>query len=466
MATPLPVLLAATFVQLLDVTSVQVAAPALRADLDAGQGTVRLVLAGYTLSYACLLITGARLGDRFGYRRLLAAGLAVFLLGAAADAAAPSAGALVAARLVQGAGSGLLAPQVLALLRTTVPAARQPHALGLLVATMGTASLVGPLLGALLLEADVFGLGWRAVFLVGLPVGLAALAGATRLPATRGAGRQRVDAAGAALATAGLGLLILPLAVGRDAGWPAWSWACLAAGGGALAGFAALQRRPGREPLLHPDLLRDPTARTGALLVLVFNAGVPSFTYLLFLHLQSGLGYSPLAAGLTAAPFAAAAMLGSRAAPRLSRRRPPLVPAAATLAATMAALACTTALGSPRWALVAALVPGGAAFGLFTAHAFTTVLARAHPSAVGSVAGLLPTAQQLGGAVGITLAGLVHSATPDDPARAFTHALAYEAATFLLAAAVARRLTRPAVVPGSPATAAGNDRADPSRCAR
>ncbi|TDC78334.1 MFS transporter [Streptomyces hainanensis] len=416
--------------QLLDVTIVTAAIPA----LDVGQGAAQLVLTGYTLTYAGTLITAARLGDGHGYRRLFAAGVAVFTVASAACAAAPTAQVLVACRLVQGVGSGLMAPQVLSLIQVVVEAPRRPRALGLLAATMGLASLLGPLIGAVLLE----GWGWRWIFLVNVPVGLAALVGAARwLPAARGAGRHRIDAAGAALATGGAALLILPLAVGREAGWPAWTWFCLAAAVLVLAGFVASQRPGGgREPLLHPSVFRDRTARTGVLLVFVFNAGVPSFSYVLFLHLRSGLGYPPLAAGLTAAPFAAAAMVGGRAARALTDRwgAGASTAAAATLTLVMLVLAA-----GPRWVMPPSLALGGAAFGVFTASVFALVLDRARPEAVGSVSGLLPTAQQLGGTVGVSAAGLVYHASA--AGTAFRHALLYEAAAFALAALIARRLT-------------------------
>ncbi|WP_208025821.1 MFS transporter [Amycolatopsis acidicola] len=250
--TVLPVVLTATFMQLLDVTIAQVAIPSIRAGLHAGPGTLQLVLAGYTLAYACLLITAARLGDRFGYRRLFVLGLVVFTLASAACAAAPTASVLVAARVVQGAGSGLMAPQVFSIIQTALPASQRPRALSFLGATMGIASLSGPVLGALLLGLG----GWRLLFLVNVPVSLLALAGAGRLPKTRPPSAPKVDAPGAALAMAGLGLLVFPLSVGRELHWPLWTFGCFAAAVVLLLLFARSQAR-GREPLLHPSVLRD-----------------------------------------------------------------------------------------------------------------------------------------------------------------------------------------------------------------
>ncbi|NUH37047.1 MFS transporter [Streptomyces samsunensis] len=439
----LPVVLSATFVQLLNVTIGQIAAPAIQSGLGAGPGAVQLVLAGYTLAYACLLITAARLGDRYGYRRLFVLGTAVFTVGSLTCAAAPGAGWLVAARLVQGAGSGLVAPQVLSLIRTGISPERRPRALALYGATMGVASLAGPLVGGLLLGADLFGLGWRAVFLVTVPVAIVSLAGAVLLPRTRGADGQRVDWAGSALTTTGFGALVLPCALGREAGWPWWTWASFAVAAVTLTCFVlTLRHRPA--PLVHPSVLRDGTARRGVLLVFVFNAGVPSFTYLLFLHLQSALGYPVLSAALVSAPFAAAAVLGSHAAPALSRRLGPtvLTAAALVLAGMALVLARLIGTGPGRLAALPVLAAGGAAFGLFTAAVFALVLAGVRGPAADSVSGLLPTAQQLGGSLGVTTAGLAYFAPADGANAAFGHAMAYEAAVFVLTALIALPLRR------------------------
>ncbi len=439
----LPVVLSATFAQLLNVTIAQIAAPAIQSGLGVGPGAVQLVLAGYTLAYACLLITAARLGDRYGYRRLFVLGTAVFTVGSVACAAAPGAGWLVAARLVQGAGSGLVAPQVLSLIRTGVSPDRRPRALALYGATMGVASLAGPLIGGLVVGTDLFGLGWRAVFLVTVPVAAVSLSGAALLPRTRGTDGQRVDWVGAALATTGFGALVLPCALGREAGWPWWTWVSFAVAAAALTCFVlTLRHRPA--PLVHPSVLRDGTARRGVLLVFVFNAGVPSFTYLLFLHLQSALGYPALSAALVSAPFAAAAVLGSRAAPALSRRLGPTALTAAALALAGTALALAPLIGTApgRRAALPVLAAGGAAFGLFTASVFTLVLAGVRGAAAGSVSGLLPTAQQLGGSIGVTAAGLAYFAPADGTNAAFGHAMAYEAAVFVLTALIAIPLRR------------------------
>ncbi|WP_440901820.1 MFS transporter [Actinosynnema sp.] len=441
----LPVVLSATFAQLLNVTLVQVAAPALRADLGAGPGAAHLVLAAFTLGHACPLIASARLGDRVGHRALFALGAALFALATAACAVAPSTGALVAARHLQGAGSGIAAPQVFSLIRTALPAHRHGRALAAFGAVIGTASAIGPVLGGALLAADPLGLGWRALFLAQLPVALATLAGSALLPETRRtrSGKtqapQRVDALGAALVAACCAALVLPLAVGPEAGWPPWAFASL--GAAVLLGAAfLLSQRLRADPLVHPEALRHRATRTGVLVVLVFNAGVPSLTYLVLLHLQEQ-GRTPLQAALVNTPYALAAVLGSALAPALAERRRTTPAAAAALALVTAALTALPPGPAP-------LALGGAAFGLVTSTVFALVLSRAPEPAAASVAGLLPTAQQLGGTVGVALAGTAHAAG------GFPAAMAYEALVFALAAAGASRLVTATPATATPTTAA------------
>jgi MFS family permease len=454
----LPVLLSGTFVQLMSVTVMQVAVPDIRHDLGAGPGAAQLVLAGYTLTFACSLITAARLGDRFGYRRLFVAGMAVFTAAAAVGAAAPGPDVLVAARLVQGLGSGLMAPQILSLIQTAVPAGRRPRALAWYGATMAAASLAGPVLAGVLLEIDPFGLGWRAALALTVPVGIAALALCPVLPERGGQGfATRIDLLGAGLSLSGLFLLVLPLTLGADQGWPTWVWVSLVAAAALLGAFTVAQRRV-RDPLVNPAALALRRTRWGIAAVLLFNAGIPSFILLLSLHLQGALHLGPLPTALAITPYAVGALLGSAVAERVARRlgAAALVICAGGLGASAVLTAVTIAAPGPALAFVLGL--GGLAFGVFTASAFTLVLAQVPGRAASSVSGLLPTAQQLGGTFGVALAGVAYTAPAADPGAAFWHAMTYEVAVFTLAALATAVLHRLSGGGRSPAGTGGSRR--------
>ncbi|GAB2735920.1 MFS transporter [Amycolatopsis magusensis] len=422
------VLLSGTFVQLMSVTVMQLAVPSIRHDLGAGPGAAQLALAGYTLTYACALITAARLGDRFGYRRLFVIGTAVFTLASLACAVAPGPATLVVARLVQGLGSALVAPQILSLIQTTVPEHRRARVLGRYGATMAIASLAGPLFSGILLHLNPFGLGWRVALALPVPVGVAALVLFRVLPrAARPVGTSRGDPAGTVLSLAGLVLLVLPLTLGQDAGRPVWTWLSLAAAVVLLTAFAAVQRRV-RYPLVHPAALAARTTRWGIGAVLVFNAGIPSFTLLLSLQLQGVLHRSPLQTALTIAPYAVGALLGSGVAEAAARRYGAGALAAASGGLAAVSLLVVPAMAAPAPLLWVVLGAGGFAFGLFTASSFSLVLSRVPVEVASSVSGLLPTAQQLGGTLGVAIAGAVYTAG------AMGHAMAYEAVVFVLAA--------------------------------
>jgi MFS family permease len=430
----LGVLLSGTFVQLMSVTIMQLAIPAIRADLGAGSGAAQLALAGYTLTYACFLITAARLGDRYGYRRLFVGGTAIFTAATVVAAVSPEATTLVVARLVQGVGAGLVAPQILSLIQTAVPGDRRAAVLGRYGATMAIASLAGPLLSGVLLHWDPLGLGWRIALALPVPVGIAALLLHRLLPAGREqAGRGRVDPLGAALSLAGLVLLVLPLTLGQDAGWPAWTWVSLGAAVVVLVAFVSSQRRV-RHPLIQPAALAARSTRWGIVAVLVFNAGIPSFTLLMSLHLQGALHRGPLETALTIAPYAIAALFGSAVAEKAARRHGPPVLTAAGGALAVASLLVVVTVEGPAPALWGVLAVAGFAFGLFTASAFSLVLERVPVAVAGSASGLLPTAQQLGGTLGVAIAGVVYAAG------AMGLAMVYEALVFVIAAAATATL--------------------------
>ena len=441
----LPIILSGTFVQLFSVTVMQVAVVDVGQDLGAGAGESQLVLAGYTLTYACSLIVSARLGDRYGYRRMFVAGMALFTAASIGAAAAGEPWVLIAGRLAQGFGSGLMAPQILSIIQSAVPPHRRPAALSAFGATMAAASLAGPVLGGVLIQLDPLGLGWRAAMLLTVPIGVAALALSPILPSVHSGQRaKRVDPAGASLSLLGVASLVFPLTMGQETGWPLWTWVSLALAVVLLTGFAVSQHRVA-EPLVHPSTLAEPATRWGLGIVLVFNAGVPSFTLLLSMHLQGAAGWSPLQTGLSITPYAIGALAGSGIASALGRRFGAWALATSALAMGFVSLVVPVTIADRNllWVYWLALCLGGVAFGVFTASAFTQIIARVRPEAATSVSGLLPTAQQLGGTLGVTFAGIAYSTSAGN---ALWHAMSYEAAAFALAAVcavgLARRTTR------------------------
>jgi EmrB/QacA subfamily drug resistance transporter len=412
----LPVVLTGTFMVVLDFFIVNVAMPAMQADLHAGTGAIEWVVAGYGLTFATLLITAGRIGDRFGRRRAFSAGLALFTLASAACGLAWSPGALVAARFVQGAAAALLSPQVLSIIGLAYTGPDRVRALSIYGIVLGVAAAGGQLLGGLLVQSDAAGLGWRSCFLINVPIGAVALALAPRLvPESRASGTAGLDLTGTALVTAGLTAVVLPLVEGRQHGWPAWTLASLAAAPAILAAFAVHQRalaRRGGAPLLPPALFADRAFSAGLLTQLVFWCGQASFFLVFALYLQLGRGLDALQAGLVFTILAAAYLVASLDAPALGARLGRRLPAigATALAGGHALLAAGVAeVGTSGSVLLLApaLLLVGAGMGLVITPLTATVLAGIDPQQAGAAAGALATMQQVGNAVGVAVTGVV-----------------------------------------------------------
>jgi len=412
----LPVVLAGTFMTILDFFIVNVAIPSAQADLHANAAEVQFVVAGYGLAYAAGLITGGRLGDLYGRRRLFAVGLVAFTLASAACGLAPTAVALVVFRAIQGASAALMFPQVLSILNVAYTGEDRPRAFMGLGMTIGLASVSGQVVGGLLIGANVFGLSWRSCFLINVPVGIAALAALRPLvPESRSDSARRLDLAGVAIVTPGLLLLLVPLVVGRQTGWPVWSWACLAASAVVLALFARHQvwlSGRGGTPLVAPVLFTERAFVTGLATVLVVYAGMASFFLVFALYLQEGLHYAALTSGLIFMPCGVSFFLVSMAAPKLTRRigRRTLTAGAIVLGAAeiaMALLADGTP-GRPNVALLSGLMfVAGAGMGAMGAPLLSQVLLGVDPSHAGSASGVLSTTQQLAGALGVAFIGII-----------------------------------------------------------
>jgi EmrB/QacA subfamily drug resistance transporter len=415
------VVLAGTFMALLDFFIVNVALPSIQSGLHASRAAVQLIIAGYGLTFATGMITGGRLGDLYGRRRMFMAGLALFTLTSAACGLAPSAGLLIGARVLQGAAGALMTPQVLAIIGVVYAGPRRDRAFAAYGLAMGFAGVLGQLLGGAIITASVGGSGWRGIFLINVPVGLTALVLARRVipefaghkvgSSTGRGSTGRLDLAGTALATAGLAAVVAPLIEGQQYGWPLWTWASLAAAPVLLGGFAVHQRRraaSGRSPLVDPALFRSRSFSAGSLAALAFGLVPASFFFVLALFLQDGLGLSPLLSGEVFAAvgvgYFAAMMLATGLARRLGRQV--LALGAAVVAA--GALLLAAADGGASWApLLPGLAVTGFGIGLVLVPLSATVLAGVDPAHAGAAAGVLATAQQVGGAVGVALVGVM-----------------------------------------------------------
>jgi EmrB/QacA subfamily drug resistance transporter len=408
---PLLVVLTGTFMVMLDFFIVNVALPSIQAGLHAGAAAIQLVVASYGLTLAVGMISGGRLGDLYGRRRLFALGLALFTLTSAACGLAPGTGFLVAGRAVQGVAAALMTPQVLAILGTVYTGARRDRAFAAYGLAMGFAGVLGQLLGGIIITANVAGSGWRGIFLINVPVGLAALLVTGRvIPESRGS-TSGLDLGGTVLVTVGLTAVVLPLIEGQQYGWPAWSWASLAAAPALLALFAAHQRRRsalGRTPLVDPSLLRIRAFAVGSATSLTFYLVPASFFFVLALYLQDGRGMSPLLSGTVfgavGVGFFAALLTAGPMAQRLGRQ-------VLALGALVVAAGCLLFAAADHAASWVPLLPGlavtGFGIGMVLVPLSSLVLRDVSPQHAGSAAGVLSTAQQVGGALGIAVVGVV-----------------------------------------------------------
>ncbi|MGP4004815.1 MFS transporter [Streptomyces sp. 8N706] len=399
---------------LIDFFIVNVALPSIDRDLAAGPALLELVVAGYGVAYAVLLVLGGRLGDMFGRRRLFLAGMAAFGATSLACGLAPDAWSLVAARVAQGAASALMLPQVLATIHATTTGARRARALSLYGATAGLSMVAGQILGGVLVAADLAGTGWRLIFLVNVPVALIGLALAARtVPETRSDRPAPVDGAGTLLLTVSLITLLAPLTEGRAAGWPVWTWVSLAVFPFAAGAFWMVERRAdrqGRTPLVPPSLFALPGLRRGLAMVLPFSIGFGGFMFVVAVALQQGLRLGPVAAGVALVPMAVAFFVASLLGPRLvGRYGSPVVTVGGLIQAAGLALLVMAALRSWQDLGFVELLPGMALAGFGQGFQlpvlFRIVLADVPGDRAGVGSGVMVTTQQSSLALGVATLG-------------------------------------------------------------
>jgi MFS family permease len=450
----LAVLLAPMFMYQADTTIVNVANPAIGADLHATAAELELVLGGYLLASATMFIAGARLGQMRGYRRMFLLGLALFGVASLLCGLAPTPAALIATRVAQGAGGALMIPQVLTSIQVSFEGRARARALSLYPIALAGGAVVGQLLGGALVSADLFGTGWRPIFLINVPIAVAVLVAGRRLlaPDADQDRDARLDVTGTALLSSALLLIVLPLTLGRQEHWPAWTWICLSASLPLLASFVIAERRisaAGGSPLLHLGVLSRPAIRWGLTPQAIAVSTYYSLLFTLALYLQQGLGHSPLVSGLTLVSWVAAFGVPGRLLGRVPPRRRAIVAPAGCAMLAFAYLAISAAMLTGHHAeglLVVLLGIGGFGLGANFSALLEHLTSATPPEHAADISGALTTSTQIAGSIGVAVFGTAYLGLLHGPGAAHaTHAFGLITATFaiatLLAAIAAYRAT-------------------------
>jgi EmrB/QacA subfamily drug resistance transporter len=458
----LAVLLLGQFMAILDVSIVNVAAPTLREDLNASGAGLQMAIAGYTISYAVLLITGARLGDRLGHGRAFRWGLTGFTAASLLCGLAPDTGTLIAFRLLQGVGAALMMPQVMSLIQRTFEGAARARALSLYSAVIACGAVVGQVLGGVIVSADLFGTGWRPVFLVNVPIGLLLLVLARKpLPADRGEPGRGLDPAGVVTLSASVLLFVVPLVLGHEEHWPLWGWISIAASAVAFAAFVAVERRVvarGGSPLVSGRVLRAPGLLVGAASLFLAMINYGGYLFVFALHLQSGLGESAERAGLAFAPAAVGFAVTGLTWRRLPGRfHGPMIPGGLVVAA-LGYLALAPILhggGTGGGIMELDLLLLGLALGLAFSPMITVALTHVPPADAADASGVLVTVFQLGQVVGVATLGTLYLSLVHHPgAISSAHSLTTTLVVLAISATAAAGFAVPLVRPRRPAAVA------------
>jgi EmrB/QacA subfamily drug resistance transporter len=414
----LPVILAAMFMAMFDYFVVNVAASSLQHDLHAGDSALELIVGGYGFAYASGLITGGRLGDLHGHRRLFVLGMSLFAIASLLCGLAPNGWALVVFRVLQGGTAALMVPQVLALINTMFPPQERAKAMSAFGATIGIGAVAGQVLGGVLLDANLFGWGWRTIFFINVPIGLAAVLLAVRwLPRHEPTHRPKLDPIGAFGISLALALVLVPITLGRPEGWPLWTFVSMVAAVPVLLATLRYEHRlhaRDGQPVLDTQMVRERVFAAGMVISGGYLAFFAGFMLCLTLLLQDGLGLSPLRAGLAFAPLGAAFALSSfflarRVAERIGNR---VIVLGASLSLLGLAITLAVLLGEGSAVTALELVPGGVVIGMGNGLAIPSMLGAVlssgiEPHKAGMAAGVLTTAQQFGNAVGATVLGTI-----------------------------------------------------------
>jgi EmrB/QacA subfamily drug resistance transporter len=405
-------LMVALVLEIVDVTIVNTALPVIERDFGAMAAQAQWVAAGYSLAFALLLMLGGRLGDALGYRRLFVGGVGGFTLASILCGLSGSPEELIAARVLQGSAGAMMAPQVMALVQVLFEPLERVAKLAWVGVIGGLSAICGPILGGLLIHADMFGLGWRSVFLINGPVGLFAIVVGWRLlPDARSPNARGVDLGGTLLFAGAMAALLVPLVRGADFGWQVWHFALLASAPVLLVlVWRRTSARAGRgvATLFAPELFAERQFALGLAMALLFGAATGGFLFVFAFGAQKLLSYSPLETGLLHIPFSAGVMLGIAFLGRkllMSRGKGVLVLGTGVMAVFAGASLGWVGWGSPWiWALPC-LALAGTGMGMTTGPLTPIILARVDTRHAGAASGLIKTVQELGMALGIAIVG-------------------------------------------------------------
>jgi EmrB/QacA subfamily drug resistance transporter len=429
----LAVLLVGPFLGVIDFFIANIGLPSIRNSLHASFSETELVVAGYGLTYAVCLITGGRLGDIFGRKKVFIMGMASFTATSAFCGWAGDGASLIFWRLLQGCAAAVMFPQALSFIQVNFTGSAKRLAFSAYGAMIGFGSIVGQILGGFLIEANLFHLGWRPIFLINLPLGLITiLAASFTLNESKAKNAPGIDLVGTGLLTIGLFLFSLPFMEGKDAGWPLWTWGALAASIPFLFAFYRFEHRyslMGGSPLIEPRLFEDRGFMVGILVTGIYFAGHSSMLLVLSLFLQLSLQLDPFHAGLLFAPFSFGFLVGSSFSGKLNGLfgRNSLHLGAAVLAVSLVCLSiqANASHGQTSALFVFTCFVYGVGRGMVTAPLFNTVLSGVPARDAGAAAGVASMAQQVANSVGIAVIGAVvfsvipRQANPADYAHGF-----------------------------------------------
>jgi EmrB/QacA subfamily drug resistance transporter len=409
----LAAILAATLMNLLDSTVTTLAAPSIQLQLGGPSSTLQWLAAGYTLALAVGLLVGGRLGDMFGRKRVFMVGVAGFVAASIACAFAWSPSSLIGARAVQGAFGAVMIPQCFGLIRDMF-GRDMGKAFAAFGPAIGLATIVGPVVGGLLIEWDLFGLGWRSIFAINIPLGaVAAYVGTKVLPAAEPTARgERLDGVGAAIAALAMVLLVYPLVAGHEAGWPAWTFVALAAAVPVFGAFVVQQRRraaAGRPGLVELSIFAKRSYVSGVAFVVAFFGSCVGFGLAVGLFLQLGLGYDALGASLTQLTWPVGAFVGTAVGATLREKlgRTILHLGLSIMAVGLVGLYLVFAPDAGFWTLAAPMFAYGAGMGMIFIPLYDIIVADLADHEVGSASGVLESFQQLGASLGVAVLGTV-----------------------------------------------------------